>query len=85
VPAGAGAAGAAAVARLDTAEAARLARRVAPLLARPVAPGGDGVAAWAQRQLACPALALAEAGVALPPAAAPRPGAWWVERACRGW
>ncbi|GLC26454.1 protein O-mannosyl-transferase family [Roseisolibacter agri] len=79
--AGANTARAALVAGVDTAATRRAAVRVAPLLAVPARADGDRVPAWAQRQLACAALALAELSVAAP---APPPDAR-VETACRGW
>ena len=81
VAAGAGAARAALVTGIDTAATRRAAVRAAPLLVTPARADGDRVPAWAQRQLACAALALAELSVAAP---APLAGAR-VETACRGW
>jgi hypothetical protein len=64
------------------AAAARLVARVAPrTLAAPPASGGDGVAAWARRQLACPAALDAAVGAA-PGAAPAAAGAARVEGAC---
>jgi hypothetical protein len=82
VGAGPATSAAAEVTHVDTVATARAAADAAPALAHPARAGGDGVAAWAQRQLACPALALHEAGVA---GARPPAGVWRVERACRGW
>jgi hypothetical protein len=61
--------------------ARRVAAGVAPLLVRSARTDGDGVTLWAQRQLACPARALAEVEATRAPGAA----AVRVETACRAW
>ena len=67
---------------VDTAATRDVAARVAPLLRRPARAEGDGVPAWAQRQLACPSRALAALdGVP----SEIRAAIARVETACRAW
>lgn len=72
---------AAAVAAIDTAATRAAARRAVPWLSTRARDDGDRVPLWAQRQLACASLALAELGAAAP---AP-PADTRVETACRAW
>ncbi|HUQ45033.1 MAG TPA: hypothetical protein VM033_00195, partial [Gemmatimonadaceae bacterium] len=61
--------------------ARRMAARVAPRMAHPARTDGDGVALWAQRQLACAGRALAELEAMRSADAAPAR----LETACRAW
>jgi hypothetical protein len=81
VPAGPSVARTALVDAVDTAATRAAAGRAAPWLAAPARQDGDRVPLWAQRQLSCAALALAELGLRAP---AP-PADARVETACRAW
>ncbi|MGZ8411402.1 MAG: protein O-mannosyl-transferase family [Gemmatirosa sp.] len=84
IPAGALLARTAQVEVIDYAATRAAAVRAAPWLAAPAREDGDRVTLWAQRQLACAALALIEVGV-VADAAPAAPADARVETACRAW
>ena len=73
------------VSGIELRTARALAARVAPLLAPSARTDGDGVTLWAQRQLACPARAVAEADAVRAAGAESRPVPTPLETACRVW